>query len=305
MVIRKSLLSWVVIRGGGVLLSGLLLSCSATGPEPFSLEPAWKLLEDEHVPEAAALLDRYLRLLDGRPGDFEATLAKLRIHIRLFDERLRFEALNEADRGPYRSASGHLAQAGRLSVEILTSPASPDARMEAARTASWVFQWKAGHPEFRMTPVTTGDPRIETYLLLRIAACFASHAPSRARDWSAEKLAASLASQEILSDDARILFRSLARPQRSASDDRAFLRLPLPRHVEEGMRALDLGTREYAERGNRKEVLRLYLQALRHLILVRECTTDPLIPEEISFGAIPSIRSAIDRLCRPDSLPGQ
>jgi hypothetical protein len=88
-------------------------------------------------------------------------------------------------------------------------------------------------------------------------------------------------------------------PPTPSPDTLKFCDADLTRHLEEGTRAVDLGTREKADRANLDEILHWYLMALAHYGVVRETVTDLTPAQEHVLAAQEIVvRSLCDLLCR-------
>jgi len=236
--------------------------------------------------------------------DLEAMLARARIYARLREL--------EGSVSPTLLAEGDAAD-----LEVMSHGASEAAKAESAGRLSQHFRERAENPVLSRSsfPGPLGEP-LRRLVLLTIAASYGESA-------SRSELAASLdrlsnvtqdfASNPALSPEAVKLFRKLAASERSRVAELAAVRGPLEtsvealkfgdadqaRHLEEGTRAADLGTREKADRADLEGVVHWYILALAHYGVVRETVTDISGPQEHVLGAQDVVvRSLCDLLSR-------
>ncbi|HZE98332.1 MAG TPA: hypothetical protein VE981_14975 [Planctomycetota bacterium] len=271
------------------------LSCSG-GP---THEPPVPLDGVHTAEELHALLDS----LCSR-SDLQAMMARARIHVRLLDL--------EGSRSPTLLAQGDAAD-----LDVLSHGAPEAMRVESASRLSRHFRERADKPELSRSafPGDMGEP-LRRLVLLTIAS-FYGECSTRA-DWIAclEKLSAAtldLAEKHGLSADSVRLLRKRSQEERKRVLELAASQAPLepeidafkfcdadlPRHLEEGTRAADVGTREKADRAEIDGVLQWYLLALAHYGVVRETVAELTPAQEHALGAQEIVvRSLCDLLCR-------
>jgi len=282
-------------RRGLVALLALLASCAGGlgSAPPVPLESA-RTSED-----LRALLDSICSRTDT-----EAMIARARIYGRLQD-------LEHAN-SPTLLSLGDAAD-----LEVLSQSTAEGARMESAARLSLHFLRRAENPGLSRSsfPGDLGEP-LRRIVLLTIAT-FYGEAGSRAAEVSAqERLAAAcleLSGKSTLSREAAAQWQHRAAQARDrmaalasapeipqpSPDTLKFCDADLPRHLEEGTRAADLGTREKADRANVEGVLHWYLMALAHFGVVRETVTDLTPAQEHVLDAQEIVvRSLCDLLCR-------
>jgi len=236
-------------RRGLVALLALLTSC-ATGPQaapPVSLESA------RTPEELRALLDSICSRTD-----FEANLGRARVYGRLQELE--------------RSNSPTLLALGDASdLEVLSHAASEAAKIEAASRLSAHFVRRADEPVLSRSsfPGDLGES-LRRVVLLSIAAFYGEVGSRRSELAAQERLASAFrefARRPSLSPESvrQLLRRAEAARARIAEleasegvlapapDTLKFCDADLSRHLEEGTRAVDLGTREKADSGRTPE----------------------------------------------------
>jgi hypothetical protein len=282
-------------RRGLVALLALLTSC-ATGPQaapPVSLESA------RTPEELRALLDSICSRTD-----FEAMLGRARVYARLQEL--------ERSNSPTLLALGDAAD-----LDVLSHASTEAAKMEAAARLSTHFVRRAEEPILSRSsfPGELGES-LRRVVLLSIATFYGEIGSRRSEIAAQEKLASvyrELARQPSLSPDSVLQLQKRAEAARArvselassegnlapSPDTLKFCDADLSRHLEEGTRAADLGTREKADRANLDDVLHWYLMALAHYGVVRE-TVAELTPAQEHVLAAQEIvvRSLCDLLCR-------
>lgn len=239
----------------------LLASCWGGGQKipPVTLDDAPTAVE----------LRRKLEEIASR-SDHEASIGRARIYDRL----RRLAAADPSDL---------LARGDAADVELLSQPAPPEYKAESARRLSAHFLERAADPGLRRGefPGPLGEA-IYPFVLLSVATTFAEYAgePGEALE-ALGKAAEALAAREDLRAEFRTVFRERARRAAPGSPDtgpsveaRKFSEYALARHLEEGTRAADYGTREKVARGDGRRVLDWYLEALSHFAAARECLAE-------------------------------
>jgi hypothetical protein len=282
-------------RVGPALLLGALLSCSS-GPAPA---PEVKL--------GAAMtregLHAVLESISSRT-DLAAMMARARIYARLREL--------EKTVSPSLLALGDSAD-----IDVLSHGASPEAREESAGRLAAHFRERAENPVLSRSsfPGHLGEP-LRRIVLLLIAGFYAEIAPHREQIESLTKLseaALSFAERESLSPEAVRIWRKRAKAaadraaelgrdegsQDQSAEARKFCEYDPERHLAEGTRAADLGTREKADRADAEGILQWYLLALAHYAVVRETASEPTAAQEHALaGQEIIVRSLCDMLCR-------
>lgn len=282
-------------RGLVAPLLALLLSCTGG---PSSLPPVQ--LDQARTPgELRAILDKISSRTDS-----EAMLARARIYSRLRELE-----------GP--NSPTLLAQGDAADVEVLSHSASDPARMESAGRLSKHFRERADNPVLSRSsfPGHLGEP-LRRIVLLTIAAYYGETASRTDLISSLDRLASAsleFAGQPALSPESSTLFRRRAVVSRARAQELARTLGPVEigvdslkfgdadqaRHLEEGTRAADLGTREKADRAELEGVVHWYLVALAHFGVVRETVTELTAAQEHVLAAQEIVvRSLCDLLCR-------
>ena len=237
-------------------------------------------------------------------SDVEAMMGRARIYNRL--------------RELERTVSPTLLALGDASdVDVLSHGGTAQAKAESAARLAAHFRERAENPVLsRLSfPGHLGEP-MRRVVLLTIAAFFGESASRRELVLSLEKLAAAsleFAEREALSPDAVKLWRkrSMAASARAAElghgtepiepsvDARNFCEAEPSRHLEEGTRSADLGTREKASRSEMDVVVQWYVLALAQYGLVRETVVELTPAQDHALaGQDIIVRSLCDLICR-------
>lgn len=210
-----------------------------------------------------------------------------------------------------------LAMGDSSDVEVLSHGGTPGAKAESAGRLSAHFRERAENPLLSRSsfPGHLGEP-MRRIVLLTVAAFFGESASRREMAMSLEKLAAAsmeFAEREALSPEAVKLWRkraaaAYARVQELGSgsepvdpsvDARNFCESEPTRHIEEGTRSADLGTREKASRSEMDMVVQWYMLALAHYAVVRETAVELTPAQEHALaGQEIIVRSLCDLICR-------
>lgn len=236
--------------------------------------------------------------------DVEAMIARGRIY-----DRLRAEE---------PSGSPTLLQLGdSADIEVLSRGATVPAKAESAGRLAAHFRERAENPVLSRSsfPGHLGEP-LRRIVLLTISCFFGEASSRREFGLSLERLSAAtreFADREPLSPEAVKVWkkRSAAAEARArllgegvepfepSVEARSFCEADLARHLEEGTRAADLGTREKAARADAEGVLQWYVLALAHYGLVRETVSDLTPAQEHALAAQEIVvRSLCDLICR-------
>jgi hypothetical protein len=236
--------------------------------------------------------------------DSEAMLARARIYSRL-----------RGLEGP--NSPTLLSQGDSADVEVLSHSSSEAARMEAAGRLSKHFRERADNPVLSRSsfPGHLGEP-LRRIVLLSIAAFYGETASRTDLLAALDGLASAsleFAERQSLSPESVKLFRKRAAlgrarvqelsralgPVEAGVDALKFGDADQARHLEEGTRAADLGTREKADRADLEGVVHWYIVALAHYGVVRETVTDLSAAQEHVLAAQEIVvRSLCDLLCR-------
>ena len=237
-------------------------------------------------------------------NDLEAMMARARIYNRL----------RELESG---GSPTLLALADASDIDVLSHGGTPAYKAESAARLSAHFRERAGNPVLSRSsfPGHLGEP-LRKLVLLTIASFFGESASRKEAALSLEKFAEAaraFADREALSPEAVRLWRKRSgvassraselgtgtEPLEPSVDARKFAEYEAERHLEEGTRAADLGTREKAARAEMEGILQWYLLALAHYGVVRETVGTPTPAEEHALAAQDIVvRSLCDLLCR-------
>jgi hypothetical protein len=259
------------------------------------------------VPLDAAKTPRELReLLDSISSrtDVEAMIGRARIYNRLHEE-------------DKTGSVTLLALGDAADIDVLSHGAPTPLKAESAARLAAHFRDRAENPALSRSlfPGHLGEP-LRRIVLLTIAASFAESASRGELVLSLEKLSSAglaFAEREALSAEAVRLWRKRSgaasaraaelgrgqEPVEPSVDARKFCEYEPARHLEEGTRAADLGTREKANRGETEGVLQWYLLALAHYGVVRETAAELSPAQEHALAAQEIVvRSLCDILCR-------
>jgi hypothetical protein len=229
--------------------------------------------------------------------DIEAMIARARIYARLREE----------DGG---ASPTLLAQGDAADLEVLSHGAPELVRAESAGRLSRHFRERAENPVLSRSafPGPLGEP-LRRLVLFTIAAFYGESA-------SKGELVASLGQLSSATLDFATkpsLSPKLAQTEKDRAAGLVVLEGPLEagvdalkfgdadqaRHLEEGTRAADLGTREKANRADLEGVVHWYVLALAHYGVVRETLTDLSGSQEHILGAQEVVvRSLCDLLTR-------
>jgi hypothetical protein len=236
--------------------------------------------------------------------DIQAMMARARIYNRL-------RALEQTI-SPSLMALGDAAD-----IDVLSNGAPIELKVESAGRLAAHFRERAENPVLSRSsfPGHLGEP-LRRIVLLTVAVSFAEVTSRREFVASLEKIAAaqlSFADREALSPEAVAVWRKRAaaatakalqlgkgdEPLEASAESRAFAESVLLRHLEEGTRAADLGTREKANRGEMEGVLQWYVLALAHYGVARETVLELTPAQEHALAAQEIVvRSLCDLICR-------
>jgi hypothetical protein len=283
----------VRLLAGAVL--ALCVSCSS-GP---GLPPP----VDVNMSQPPAELRKILESIRQRT-DVQAMMARARIYNRL--------------RELERSVSPSLLALGDAAdIDTLSHGAPKEFKVESASRLAAHFRERADNPVLSRSsfPGHLGEP-LRRIVLLTVAVSFAEMASRREFVMTLEKVAAvtlSFADREALSPEAVVLWRKRAgaaaaraaelgkgeEPLEASADARSFCESEPARHLEEGTRSADLGTREKANRGELGGTLQWYVLALAHYAVVRETVLELSPAQEHALAAQEIVvRSLCDLICR-------
>lgn len=281
------------------LLAGFVLSlCVSCASGAAGAPPV--VLDGARTPEE---LRRVLDAIRERT-DVQAMMARARI----------YNLLREQE----RTVSPSLLALGDASdIDVLSHGAPAELKAESAARLAAHFRERAENPVLSRSsfPGHLGEP-LRRIVLLTVASFFAETASRREFVQTLEKLAAatlSFADREALSPEAVSLWRKRSsaaaaraaelgkgdEPLEASADARSFCESEPARHLEEGTRAADLGTREKANRGEMEGVLQWYVLALAHYGVVRETVLELSPAQEHALAAQEIVvRSLCDLICR-------
>jgi hypothetical protein len=274
--------------------AALLISCGGGGVAPEVR------LDDANTPQKLRDMLETIR----ERTDVEAMMGRARIYNRLREmEKTGSPTL--------------LCMADAADIDVLSHGATPEAKKESAARLAAHFRDRASNPVLSRSsfPGHLGEP-LRRVVLLRIAAFFGEAASRGELKLSLEKLgAASLefAEREALSPEAVKLWRkrsaavsaralelaSSQEPLEPSVDARNFCESEPSRHLEEGTRSADLGTREKASRSEMEVIVQWYVLALAHYAVVRETSVELTPAQEHALaGQEIIVRSLCDLICR-------
>lgn len=282
-------------RGLVALALALLVSCSS-GPAPA---PEVSLAGAKNRDQLQAVLES----ISAR-SDLAAAKARARIYSKLRDL--------ETSISPTLLALGDASD-----IEVLSHGGSPEAKAESATRLAQHFRERAENPVLSRSsfPGHLGEI-LRRIVLLTIASFYGELGPRKDLIEILRKLSSTsleLAEREALSPEAVRIWRKRAgaAADRAAeltreegdvdatAEARKFCEYESDRHLEEGTRAADLGTREKADRADQEGILQWYLLALAHYGVVRESTSVLTPPQEHGLAAQEIVvRSLCDMLCR-------
>jgi len=281
-------------RGLVAPILALLISCHG-GPE--RLPP----VDVDHVrtpEEVRGLLDS----LCSR-SDIEAMIARARLYAKLREL--------EGTVSPTLLAQGDAAD-----LDVMSHGGSDAAKQESAGRLARHFRERADNPTLSRSafPGAMGES-LRRLILLTIAAYYGER--SSRSEWreSLDRLSSAtldFSSKPGLSKESVALFRKQAAAQRARAAQLSVPEVPAEagpdalkfgdadqaRHLEEGTRAADLGTREKADRADLEGVIHWYILALAHYGVVRETVADLTTAQDHALGAQEIVvRSLCDLLC--------
>lgn len=210
-----------------------------------------------------------------------------------------------------------LSQGDAADIEVLSVGGENAPRAESAGRLARHFRERAENPVLSRSafPGPLGESLRRT-VLLTISSYFAELSTREDRVATYEKLSVALsdfARKPGLSPQAVKLLtrRAIADGERAAqqatsqgvlepgADALKFCDSDIARHLEEGTRAADLGTREKADRSELEGVFNWYLLALAHYGIVRETVMELSPAQEHALDAQEIVvRSLCDLLCR-------
>jgi hypothetical protein len=236
--------------------------------------------------------------------DIEALIARARIFARLRDL--------EPSVSPTLLAQGDAAD-----LDVLSHGGSKAAKAESAGRLSRHFRERAENPVLSRSsfPGPVGET-LRRIVLLTIASYYGERASRAELMASLDRLSAAtldFSSKPGLAKDSVALFRKQSAAQRRRAEELAaaegpidagadalkFCDLDQARHLEEGTRDADLGTREKADRADLEGVVHWYILALAHYGVVRETVSELTTAQEHVLAAQEIVvRSLCDLLCR-------
>lgn len=237
--------------------------------------------------------------------DSEAMLARARIYSRLMEL--------ERSNSPTLLARGDAAD-----LEVLSHATTDADKTEAASRLSRHFLWRGEDPVLSRSsfPGDLGES-LRRVVLLSIASFYGEAASRKLEIVALERLAAaslelsrkpSMSPESVRQWQARAsaararaveLGSSVDHPVLPSPDTLKFCDADVSRHLEEGTRAADLGTREKADRANLEGVLHWYLMALAHYGVVRETVLEMSPTQEHALAAQEIVvRSLCDLMSR-------
>ena len=275
--------------------AAILMSC-AGGP---SAAPEVKL-EAANTPQQLRELLESIR----ERTDVEAMMGRARIYNRLREM--------EKTISPTLLAMGDSSD-----VDVLSHGGTTGAKAESAARLAAHFRDRAENPLLSRSsfPGHLGEP-MRRIVLLTVSAFFGESASRREMALSLEKLSSAsmeFAEREALSPEAVKLWRKRAAaasaralelgsssdPVEPSVDARNFCESEPSRHIEEGTRSADLGTREKASRSEMDVVVQWYVLALAHYAVVRETVVELTPAQEHALaGQEIIVRSLCDLICR-------
>lgn len=282
-------------RGLVAPLLALLVSCTG-GPAPL---PPVDVNQARTPEELRSLLDSLCSRTD-----IEAMIARARVYARLRE--------SETPLSPTLLAQGNAAD-----LDVLSHGGSDAAKAESAGRLSRDFRERAENPVLSRSafPGPMGET-LRRLVLVTIASTYGERASRADLKASLDRLSAvtlEFASRPGLAKDSVALFRRQAAAQRRRAEELStdqgpvepgpealkFTDMDQARHLEEGTRAADLGTREKADRADLEGVVHWYILALAHFGVVRETVTELNAAQEHVLAAQEIVvRSLCDLLCR-------
>jgi len=280
----------------GLVAPFLALLASCVGGPEISPVP----LENAHTAaEIRALLDSIRTRTDA-----EAIVARARGYARIREL--------EGGASPTLLALGDAAD-----IEILSIGGSNAPRAESAGRLARHFRERAENPVLSRSsfPGPMGEP-LRRIVLLTISSYYAELSTRENHVASLERLSRALSEfsrKPGLSPKSvnLLMNRAIADGERAAQqatvqgeselgpETLKFCDADVARHLEEGTRSADLGTREKADRADLEGVLNWYLLALAHYGVVRETVMELTPAQEHALDAQEIVvRSLCDLLCR-------
>ena len=236
--------------------------------------------------------------------DVEAMMARARIYNRLREME-------------GTSSPTLLALADLSDIDVLSHGAPAALKAESSTRLAAHFRERADYPVLSRSsfPGHLGEP-LRRIVLLTIASQFAEASSRQELVLTLDKLSSatlSFADGEALSPEAVKLWRKRSdwakaraaelgkvdEPLEASVEARIFCDSELSRHLEDGTRAADLGTREKANRGEMEGILQWYVLALAHYGVVRETVLELTPAQEHALAAQEIVvRSLCDLICR-------
>jgi hypothetical protein len=281
-----------------ILTAAVLALCVSCASGPATAPPV--ALDRARTPEQLrAVLDSIRERTD-----VEAMMARARIYNRL--------------REMEKSGSPTLlAMADGSDIDVLCHGAPAALKAESSARLAAHFRERADNPVLSRSsfPGPLGEP-LRRIVLLTIATQFAEAASRKELVITLERLSAAtlaFADGEALSADAVKLWRMRSdaakaraselgggdEPLEASAEARSFCDSELSRHLEDGTRAADLGTREKANRGEKDGILQWYVLALAHYGVVRETVLELTPAQQHALAAQEIVvRSLCDLICR-------
>jgi hypothetical protein len=279
-----------------LISSPLLISC---GTPPSTGAPV--SLEKARTPgELAALLDSL-----GSRTDAEACVGRARICARLRHLEGK-EAVILRTRGD------------AADVDVLSQAAPDDLKAESAGRLARHFLERAAEPPQENSPFQ-GAPGtlLRRFVLLSVASTFAEYAPQILHaeildgvGAVADEMAAIDKMRPELQKDLRNRAKAAALQAailRAAEDRgevpleaRKFAEVDLSRHLDEATRSADRATSEKAARGDVGRIQELYLAALTHYVVARECMISPTPAQEHTLSGMEIVVRGLCELLRAE-----
>jgi hypothetical protein len=281
-----------------IFAAAVLALCVSCASGPATAPPV--ALDRARTPEQLrAVLDSIRERTD-----VEAMMARARIYNRL--------------REMEKSGSPTLlAMADGSDIDVLSHGAPAGLKAESSARLAAHFRERADNPVLSRSsfPGPLGEP-LRRIVLLTIATQFAEAASRKELVITLEKLSAAtlaFADGETLCPDAIKLWRKRSdaakaraselggggEPLEASAEARSFCDSELTRHLEDGTRAADLGTREKANRGEMDGILQWYVLALAHYGVVRETVLELTPAQQHALAAQEIVvRSLCDLICR-------
>jgi hypothetical protein len=208
-----------------------------------------------------------------------------------------------------------LAQGDAADVGVLSRPGDRETKIECAARMSRHFLERSESPALcRSRFAGPLGEALRRFVLAAAAATYGEYADGKEAAGALERMA-SVA--ELLADSGELrpamrdgwhrrarlyALRAVefaAGPRVPGAEALKFGEYDLARHLEEGTKAADQGTRERASRGDPERALEWYLQSLAHFAVARECLPSPTAAQTQALAAQDIVvRSLTDLLCR-------